>query len=113
MHAWFDSDFPRTGLDVYRKHNAKIRELCKDKGDEGFLEFNIGDGWDPLCHFLNKEIPSEPFPNRDFYWLFRQNQVDENTPPSLDKRGLTIAQILGEDRTGVSPWGFVGEKTST
>lgn len=27
------------------------------------LEWSIEDGWEPLCKFLGKEIPNEPFPH--------------------------------------------------
>lgn len=31
---------------------------------ENLLEYQIQDGWEPLCKFLGKNIPSEvPFPN--------------------------------------------------
>ena len=32
------------------------------KNNIRFLVFNIADGWDPLCEFLNKDIPSTSFP---------------------------------------------------
>jgi hypothetical protein len=36
--------------------------------DNRTLVMNIieGDGWEKLCPFLNKEIPSVDFPNKDF-----------------------------------------------
>jgi len=42
----------------YNKHNAKMRKykplvVCWEKGD----------GWYPLCAFLNKPIPKVPFPH--------------------------------------------------
>ena len=27
------------------------------------LVFNVKQGWEPLCTFLGKEVPAEPFPN--------------------------------------------------
>ena len=29
---------------------------------ERLLEMDLQDGWEPLCKFLNKPIPDEPFP---------------------------------------------------
>lgn len=29
---------------------------------ERLLEFNVADGWDPLCKFLGVKPPSHPFP---------------------------------------------------
>ncbi len=30
---------------------------------ERLLEWSAEDGWEPLCKFLGKDIPKEPFPN--------------------------------------------------
>ena len=30
---------------------------------EDLLIWNVKDGWEPLCLFLDKEIPDEPFPH--------------------------------------------------
>ena len=29
---------------------------------ERLLEYKLDGGWEPLCHFLKREIPNEPFP---------------------------------------------------
>ena len=29
---------------------------------ERYLEWTAEDGWDPLCEFLGKPVPNEPFP---------------------------------------------------
>jgi hypothetical protein len=47
---------------------------------ENLLEFKPQDGWEPLCTFLGKEVPDEPFPHindadsliklmRSIYWI--------------------------------------------
>ena len=30
---------------------------------EDLLIWNLKDGWEPLCSFLGKEVPKEPFPH--------------------------------------------------
>jgi hypothetical protein len=36
------------------------------------LEFKLKDGWKPLCEFLGKEVPNEPFPHvNEGKWLTR------------------------------------------
>lgn len=30
---------------------------------ERLLEWNVKDGWEPLCEFLGKPVPDEPFPH--------------------------------------------------
>lgn len=43
-------------------HNANIREIVPA---EKLLEFRVQEGWEPLCKFLNVEIPDEPFPREN------------------------------------------------
>lgn len=51
---------------VYRKHNAAVLEYFKDRPND-LLVMNVdrGDGWDKLCPFLDKAIPSDPYPIRN------------------------------------------------
>ena len=35
---------------------------CKVKNEEKLLFFNVKDGWEPLCKFLDLPTPKEPFP---------------------------------------------------
>lgn len=57
----------REGIEVYLAHNERVRRLAEAKGLE-FLEFNVKQGWGPLCEFLGKEVPKAddgavlPFP---------------------------------------------------
>jgi hypothetical protein len=44
----------------YREHNAIIRDLVPK---ERLLEYKLGSGWEPLCTFLGKPVPHEPFPH--------------------------------------------------
>jgi hypothetical protein len=46
-------------LEVYRKHIQHVVELVPK---ERLLQFNVRHGWEPLCDFLQKAIPVEPFP---------------------------------------------------
>jgi len=43
----------------YLDHLAEVRALVpKDK----YLEFNVKDGWAPLCNFQEKQVPDKLFP---------------------------------------------------
>ena len=57
--AWAD-DFPRLGKLGYVTHYERVRRLVPR---ERLLEFNVADGWEPLCTFLGQPVPSTPFPN--------------------------------------------------
>ncbi|MEV6344845.1 sulfotransferase family protein [Actinoplanes sp. NPDC051851] len=46
-------------IDVYLRHNEAVRRTVPA---DRLLEFAIGQGWEPLCDFLNRPIPAEPFP---------------------------------------------------
>ncbi|KAI1877569.1 hypothetical protein JX265_003577 [Neoarthrinium moseri] len=49
----------RQGYDRYYK---KVRQMVPP---EKRLEYCLGDGWEPLCAFLGKEIPKVPFPRKN------------------------------------------------
>ncbi|KAK9364660.1 hypothetical protein V1509DRAFT_635685 [Lipomyces kononenkoae] len=59
-------DFPWTGIADYRKHNALVRQIVPK---HNLLEYNVKQGWGPLCEFLGKPLPDIPFP--------RVNDTDE------------------------------------
>jgi hypothetical protein len=44
---------------VYDEYYRKIRATIPA---EKRLEYTIGDGWEPLCAFLGKDVPDMPFP---------------------------------------------------
>nr|XP_039255033.1 uncharacterized protein LOC120331919 [Styela clava] len=46
----------------YRQHNCYVKSACEKTK---LLIYNVKDGWEPLCHFLNKKIPDRPFPKRN------------------------------------------------
>jgi hypothetical protein len=47
-------------IDVYEKHNAEVkRTIPADR----LLVYEPGQGWEPLCRFLNRPIPDEPYPH--------------------------------------------------
>ncbi|EHK21150.1 uncharacterized protein TRIVIDRAFT_51874 [Trichoderma virens Gv29-8] len=45
--------------EVYDEYYRKIRETIPA---EKRLEYTMGDGWEPLCAFLGKDVPDIPFP---------------------------------------------------
>ena len=66
--------------DVYREHYATVRRVTPK---ERLLEYKLGSGWEPLCHFLGKEIPDVPFPrlneteahNEKLYIIWRRSII--------------------------------------
>ena len=61
LHQWTGGDWrSRQKLrEGFVKHYSHIREIVPK---ENLLEWEPKDGWGPLCKFLGKPIPQEPFP---------------------------------------------------
>jgi hypothetical protein len=52
-------NFPAEGRDWYKAHNEHVMKAAKGRQ---FLEYNVKEGWGPLCKFLGVEEPQVPFP---------------------------------------------------
>ena len=46
-------------IEAFDRHNERIRNAGLG---HRLLEWEAGDGWEPLCRALDLEIPEEPFP---------------------------------------------------
>ena len=56
--AYFDA-WKANAKSAYEAHNEMIKRITpKDR----LLLFQLDEGWDPLCKFLNKTVPDVPFP---------------------------------------------------
>lgn len=70
-HGMYD-EFPTRGKQFYEIHNEKIRKTVPK---ERLLEYNVKQGWGPLCAFLGYEVPEWEFPRvneRDVFVTHRQ-----------------------------------------
>ena len=47
-------------IKVFEEHNALVQATIPP---ERLLVYRPGDGWEPLCQFLEVDVPSEPYPN--------------------------------------------------
>lgn len=52
-------NFPTQGKQWYLDHNEMMRQIVPP---DNLLEFNAKQGWEPLCNFLGKPVPSTPYP---------------------------------------------------
>ena len=59
MRDW-TSNFDSIGPQMHTQHNAKVRKIVPK---ERLLEFNVKQGWGPLCEFLDVPVPDVPFPH--------------------------------------------------
>lgn len=102
MYHMFDGeDFQTHGKRKFEEHNERIRSLVpKDK----LLELHLGDGWDPLCKFLDIPRPEVDYPtgntiarvNKKFEKVF---WVESATVGK--KLGMYASVVVG---VGVATW---------
>jgi hypothetical protein len=52
-------DDPAHIMSVYEQN---VRDVQATVPRSRLLTYTIGDGWEPLCRFLDEPVPSEPFP---------------------------------------------------
>lgn len=74
MSAWFvketfgDHTDRAQAIAAYRRNNQKVRDTIPANR---LLVFNVAQGWEPLCRFLQVPVPATPFPRtnpRDEFW---------------------------------------------
>jgi hypothetical protein len=73
-------DFPKSGTKIMEEHIATVPKLTPA---ERFLEFDVKEGWAPLCQFLGKEVPETDFPRLNDvqnYKLGRHSCIISNRP---------------------------------
>ena len=51
-----------SAINIYKEH---IRQVLEIVPSEKLLLFDVRDGWEPLCTFLQKPIPKEEFPRQN------------------------------------------------
>jgi hypothetical protein len=73
---WRDDD---AAMAAYERHNAEVR---REVPPERLVEWQPGDGWQPLADALGVAVPTEPFPHVNTTEEFRagSNQPAEQQP---------------------------------
>jgi Sulfotransferase domain len=54
--------------DVFVRHNEAVR---RGVASERLLVYEVKEGWEPLCRFLGRPVPDEPFPHVNATEAFR------------------------------------------
>ena len=77
LQGWLGISSPedarRKSKAKYRQHYELVRSITpKDR----LLEYKLSDGWEPLCEFLEKPVPDQPFPHlNEKKWLDEKVQL--------------------------------------
>ena len=67
---YWDKEF---AIRVYEQHNLRVQEVVPA---ERLLVFDIRDGWEPMCNFLEKPIPDESFPKSNQREEFKSSEPE-------------------------------------
>ncbi|KAH8602274.1 hypothetical protein B0O99DRAFT_735718 [Bisporella sp. PMI_857] len=62
IEHYFNGSIPLHGAEAFEKHNETVRKVANHEGRD-ILEYKLGDGWEPLCKFLGKDLPDTMFPH--------------------------------------------------
>lgn len=60
-------------IEVFRRHYAEVRDAIPA---DRLLEYEVKQGWEPLCAFLDVPVPDEPFPRLNDRAGFQQGVRD-------------------------------------
>jgi hypothetical protein len=55
-------DDPAHAIAVFERHNQAVRDGIPA---QRLLIYDAGAGWEPLCTFLDRPVPDEPYPHRN------------------------------------------------
>ena len=69
---WQDRD---AAIAAYERHNAEVRAAVPA---EQLVDWEPGDGWEPICAALELPTPAEPFPHTNTAQEFRSEQELED-----------------------------------
>jgi hypothetical protein len=84
-HLW-GNDCPVYGREAYRKHNEEVRAEARE-ADRELLEYDVSQGWAPLCKFLGKTVPEGvSFPRVDDWKEYKARVKEEESGEKEEKR---------------------------
>jgi hypothetical protein len=63
--GWREHD---AAIAAYEKHNAEVRAAVPPGR---LLDYQPGDGWEPICEALGVPVPNEPYPHLNTTAEFR------------------------------------------
>jgi hypothetical protein len=79
----------RNARRIWEKHRSRIRDMVPP---ERLLEYDLGDGWGPLCKFLGRPVPEVEFPRVNDARMLRGVMMGK------------IKRNLGEVVRVLTPW---------
>lgn len=89
--------------ECFLEHNERVR---KGVDPERFLEFELGNGWEPLCKFLGVPVPNKPYPRVNNMEEFNEGagEADAMIVGGMVKPWLNFALPLTVAALGLLMW---------
>lgn len=72
-------------VECYERHNQRVIDAIDP---ERLLVFDVREGWEPLCAFLDRPVPDEPFPNVNDRAFFHA-MIDGRAAPPVFELGAS------------------------
>jgi hypothetical protein len=69
-------------IDFFNRHNAEVMATVPK---ERLLVYEVKQGWEPLCKFLDAPVPEGPFPRENTREAFQARQVGADGMPDLSE----------------------------
>ncbi|PGH15011.1 hypothetical protein AJ79_02691 [Helicocarpus griseus UAMH5409] len=99
LTAFFQGDFLKNGKTAFKAH---FKSICEMVPKDQLLIYDIKEGWEPLCRFLEKPIPSGQFPGLDSLERFdEQPATHVNGTPEKPKFDSTVTGIAPQLTTRI------------
>ena len=84
LHGWYGGDIHDRAfmVDFFRRHTeAVVAGVPKDR----LLVFNVTEGWETLCAFLDVPVPETPYPRENSTQEFQSRVASGQMPIDLEK----------------------------
>jgi hypothetical protein len=84
-------------IEAFRRHNEDVKRAIPS---ERLLVFEVSQGWEPLCEFLDVPVPTAPFPHANSREEMAAMLAAMRTagaamePPTLEQMGEIVRQRL-------------------
>ncbi|PGH09169.1 hypothetical protein GX51_00923 [Blastomyces parvus] len=98
LYAFFKGDFLNKGKAAFKAH---FNEICELVPKDNLLIYDIKEGWNPLCEFLGKPVPSESFPGHDSLEVFGEKSPSQAKGKALEPKPLHHAVVAVPKEAGV------------
>jgi len=95
-HEFTDLQDRASCIEVFERHIAEVQ--ARVPADQ-LLVFRVQDGWDPLCRFLEVDVPDVPFPHVNTRGEIQRFAAKRVAKEVVRASGETIQGLLGVGST--------------